>query len=81
MAPLKAAGIPSSPRKNADGTGLLRATVDVAPPDMHIDLLDFSEFLLFNPDIETVTPESVREFKEAGQEADAAMFDLDEHEY
>jgi chromate reductase len=81
MTTLHVAGIPSSLRKNAYSTGLLRAAQEVAPPDVRIEILDISDFPLFNQDNEARPPESVRAFKEKIRTADSLLFALNEHDF
>jgi len=81
MALLQVAGIPSSLRKHAYSTGLLRAAQEVAPADMRIEILDISEFPLFNQDDEADPPGSVQVFKEKVRKADAVLFALNEHDF
>jgi chromate reductase, NAD(P)H dehydrogenase (quinone) len=81
METLHFAGIPSSLRKNAYSTGLLRAAEELAPPDVKVHLLDISGFPVFDQDIEGSPPEPVRVFKEKVGRADAILFALNEHDY
>ena len=81
MAALRIAGIPSSLRKNAFSTGLLRAAVEVAPPELEISIADISSFPLFNQDDESHPPESVRGFKALVAASDAVLFALNEHDF
>jgi chromate reductase len=81
MASLQIAGIPSSLRKNAYSTGLLRAAVEVAPADMKIEILNVSEFPLFNQDNEAHPPGPVQVFKDKVRKSDAVLFALNEHDF
>ncbi len=81
MATVQVAGIPSSLRKHAFSTGVLRAAQEVAPAEMQIEVLDISEFPLFNQDLEAEPPAPVRVFKEKVRSADAVLFALNEHDF
>jgi chromate reductase len=81
MTPLRIAGIPGSLRRNAYSLGLLTAAVELAPEDVEIEILDISEFPVFNQDQETAPPPKVLAFKEKVLAADAVLFSINEHNY
>ncbi|HTZ61585.1 MAG TPA: NAD(P)H-dependent oxidoreductase [Thermoplasmata archaeon] len=81
MEHLHIAGIPGSLRKNAFSTSLLRAAVELAPPDTEIEILDISGFPVFNQDQEAAPPPAVVAFKERVRAADAVLFSINEHNY
>jgi chromate reductase, NAD(P)H dehydrogenase (quinone) len=81
MPPLRIAGIPGSLRKNSYSLGLLRAAVELAPPDVEIEILDISAFPLFNQDDEAHPPAKVLEFKKKVEASEAVLFSINEHNY
>jgi len=81
MTNLTIAGIPGSNRRNSYSLALLRAAVELAPPDVTIEIVDASGFPLFNQDDEANPPANVRAFKEKVRAADAVLFSINEHNY
>jgi chromate reductase len=81
MTNLHIAGIPGSLRKNSFSLGLLKAAVELAPPDVEIEILDISGFPLFNQDDEASPPANVIAFKQKIMASDAVLFSINEHNY
>ena len=81
MTELRILGVPGSLRKNAYSLGLLHAAVELAPPDVQIEIADIRGFPIFNQDDEGNPPEVVRRFKEKVRSADAILFSINEHNY
>ena len=81
MSALRIAGIPGSLRRNSYSLGLLRAAVELAPPDVEIEILDISDFPVFNQDNDANPPANVTVFKEKVRAADAVLFTINEHNY
>ncbi len=81
MTPLHIAGIPGSFRRNSFSMGLLKAAIELAPPDVEIEVLDISRFPVFNQDDEAKPPANVAAFKEKVRAADAVLFSINEHNY
>jgi chromate reductase, NAD(P)H dehydrogenase (quinone) len=75
------AGIPGSLRRNSFSLGLLRAAVELAPPEAEIEILDISGFPVFNQDEENRPPANVVAFQETVRAADAVLFSINEHNY
>lgn len=81
MSTLHIAGVPGSLRRNAYSLGLLKAAVELAPPDVEVEVLDISGFPIFNQDDEASPPANVAGFKEKIRAADAVLFSINEHNY
>jgi len=81
MSALEILGVPGSLRKNAYSLGLLKAAVELAPPEVHLEIADISGFPVFNQDEEDHAPESVRRFHAKAKAADAILFSINEHNY
>jgi chromate reductase, NAD(P)H dehydrogenase (quinone) len=81
MSALHIAGIPGSLRHNSYSLGLLKAAVELAPPDAEIEILNISDFPIFNQDNEGNPPASVTTFKEKVRAADAVLFSINEYNY
>ena len=81
MTSLKIAGIPGSLRKNSFSLGLLKAAVELAPPEVEIEILDISGFPLYNQDDDADPPANVLAFKDKIRAADAVLFSINEHNY
>ncbi len=81
MAKLTIAGIPGSLRRGSYSLGLLKAAVELAPPDVEVEVLDISGFPVFNQDDQANPPPNVVAFKERVRAADAVLFSLNEHNY
>jgi chromate reductase len=81
MGALRIAGIPGSLRRNAYSLGLLKAAVELAPADVVVEILDISDFPVFNQDNDANPPANVTAFKEKVRAADAVLFSVNEHNY
>ncbi len=81
MTSLRIAGIPGSLRRNSFSRALLKAAVELAPPEVEIEILDISNFPVFNQDDESSPPANVTAFKEKVRAADAVLFSVNEHNY
>jgi chromate reductase len=78
---IKILGIAGSLRKNSYNRALLRAAVELAPPDAEIEIFDISEIPPFNQDFEADPPAIVAEFKNKIRTADAILFVTPEYNY
>jgi chromate reductase len=78
---LHIAGIPGSLRRNSYSSGLLQAAVELAPEDVKIEILDISDFPVFNQDHDTSPPPNVVTFQQKVKAADAVLFSINEHNY
>jgi chromate reductase, NAD(P)H dehydrogenase (quinone) len=81
VAELTVLGIAGSLRANAYSMSVLRAAVELAPPDMKIDVADISGLPLFNQDEEGSPPPKVTALKSRVKASDAVLFSLNEHNY
>ena len=81
MEPLRIAGIPGSLRRNSYSLGLLNAAAELAPPDAQVEILDISNFPVFDQDDEANPPPNVTAFKEKVRLAQAVLFSINEHNY
>ena len=80
-APVIVLGLVGSLRKGSYNRALMRAAMEVAPPDVHIDTFDIGSFPLFNQDLERTPPDSIREFKQKIRAADAILIVTPEYNY
>jgi chromate reductase len=81
MSALHIAGIPGSLRRNSYSLGLLKAAAEMVPPDVKLEILDITEFPVFNQDLDANPPPNVVAFKEKVRAADAVLFSINEHNY
>ncbi|MGA9838882.1 MAG: NAD(P)H-dependent oxidoreductase [Thermoplasmata archaeon] len=81
MSSFHIAGIPGSLRRNSFSAGLLQAAVELAPPDVTIEVLDINDFPVFNQDNDATPPANVTAFQEKVRAADAVLFSINEHNY
>lgn len=69
-------------RQKSMNKGLLRAAVEVQPPDLAIDIFDLAPLPFYNADVEAQgDPETVREFKEKITAADGLLIAVTEYNY
>lgn len=69
-------------RKDSVNTGLLRAAVEVAPPDVNIEIHDLNTIPLYNGDVESQgIPEGVTALAHAIRDADAVIIASPEYNY
>ncbi|MDA8431331.1 MAG: NAD(P)H-dependent oxidoreductase [Nitrospiraceae bacterium] len=78
---LKILGIPGSLRKGSFNKAVLRAAVELAPPDAEIEVFDLEGIPPYNQDLEDRPPERVKELKEKIAAADAILFVSPEYNY
>jgi chromate reductase len=79
--PLAILGIAGSLRKASLNRALLRAAIELAPPDVVIEPADISRIPLYNGDDEANIPPPVAEFKARIRAADAVLFSTPEYNY
>ncbi len=77
--PLHILGISGSLRKASYNTALLRAVVELMPPEMTLEILDLSPLPMFNQDAEKPFPEAVLEFRTRLAQADALLIATPEY--
>ena len=74
-------GISGSLRKASFNTALLRAAVELAPPDLTIEIADLNGIPPFNQDDELAPPSAVSELKRRIRGADGVLFATPEYNY
>jgi len=74
-------GFAGSLRKNSFNKALLRAALELAPPDVKLELFDLEGIPPFNQDLEGQPPERVKEFKAKIRAADAILIATPEYNY
>jgi chromate reductase len=80
--PLVFLGISGSLRKGSFNTALLRAAIELAPPDVTIETADISPFPPYNEDVHQAgMPAPVTAFRAAIKRADALLFVTPEYNY
>lgn len=72
-------GISGSLRKGSYNTALLRAAVELMPPEMTLDQFDLAPLSMFNYDTEKPFPEAVEAFRTAIANADALLIATPEY--
>jgi chromate reductase len=78
--PVRILGIAGSLRRGSYNQGLLRAAIELAPPDVVIDTFDIGTLPLHNEDLRADgDPAPVAALKEAMAAADALLFVTPEH--
>jgi chromate reductase len=81
-APLRILGFAGSLRQGSYNRALLRACVELQPPDLRIETFDIAEIPLFNEDVErTAIPASVEHFRAAIAAADALLIATPEYNH
>lgn len=81
-AELRVLAIPGALRKASTNNGLLRAAAQLVPDGMHIDQADISQLPLYNDDLwSSGVPESVTQFRDQIQSADALLFSVPEYNF
>ncbi len=78
---VKVIGFAGSLRKGSYNRALLRAALELAPPDVRIDSFDIAGIPPFNQDLERTPPDSVRDFKQRIKSADAVLIVTPEYNY
>lgn len=81
MDQVRVVGISGSLRRTSSNTGLLRAGIRLAPPDVTLTIVPLDGIPPFNPDEELAPPPAVRHLKEAVRGADAVLFAVAEYNY
>jgi chromate reductase len=80
--PLRVLGFAGSLRKGSYNRALLRAAVELAPPDMEIVSFDLAPIPLYDGDVEAQgDPAPVTAFKDAIRKADALLIATPEYNY
>jgi chromate reductase len=77
--PLHILGISGSLRKGSYNTALLRAAMELMPPEMTLNMFDLTPLPMFNHDTEKPFPEAVDAFRAAIAEADALLIATPEY--
>jgi chromate reductase, NAD(P)H dehydrogenase (quinone) len=78
---IKVLAFAGSLRRGSYNRALIRAAVEVAPPNMAIEVYDLDGMPLFNQDFEPDPPQKVKEFKEKIRNADALLISTPEYNY
>jgi chromate reductase len=80
--PVKVLALSGSFRKGSFNTFLLHAAKEVAPPDMSIEIYDYTDIPLYNDDIRVQGyPAPVQKFRAAIAASDAILFASPEYNY
>jgi chromate reductase, NAD(P)H dehydrogenase (quinone) len=78
---LKILGFAGSLRVGSYNKVLLRATIDLLPEDVNLEIFEIDGIPLFNQDIEKDMPIKVKEFKSKIRDADAILIATPEYNY
>jgi chromate reductase len=81
MKKIRIAGFGGSLRKGSYNRMLLLAARELMPADSELKILDISQIPMFNQDLESNPPQSVREFKNGIREADGVLVVTPEYNY
>jgi len=79
--PIVILGFAGSLRKGSYNKALLRAAMELLPKDARLEIFDLDGIPPFSQDLETQTPEKVKEFKAKIRAADAILIATPEHNY
>jgi chromate reductase len=80
--PVSVLGFAGSLREGSYNGAVLRAAVELAPPDVRIETFDLHGISLYDGDVEAVgLPEAVRRFRERIAAADALLIVTPEYNY
>ncbi len=74
-------GFAGSLRKGSYNRSLLRASLEVLPPDTRLEIFELDGIPPFNQDHETTPPDRVKEFKQKIKSADALLIVTPEANY
>jgi Predicted flavoprotein len=74
-------GFGGSLREGSYSKAMLNAAKELAPKDVILEIFDIKDIPLFNQDLETAPPESVRMFKEKIRAADAILISTPEYNH
>jgi len=78
---IKILGFVGSLRKGSYNKALMRAAVELAPPDAEIEVFDIAGIPPFNQDLENAPPQIVKDFKAKIKAADALLIATPEYNY
>jgi chromate reductase len=78
---LKVLAFAGSLREDSYNKALIRAAVELAPPNMTIEVFDLEGIPPFNQELENNPPPQVKEFKERIKNADALLIATPEYNY
>ncbi len=81
MAKTKILGFAGSLRKDSFNKAILRAAVELSPPEISIETFDLDGIPPFNQDLEGSPPDKVRDFKAKIRAADAILIATPEYNY
>lgn len=76
---LQILGISGSLRQTSYNTALLRAAMELVPPDMALEIYDLTPLPMFNADREKPFPAAVAEFRARMAQADAVLIATPEY--
>ena len=76
---LRIIAIAGSLRKDSYNMALIRTAKEVAPKNVDVDIFNLSDIPVYNQDLESSIPESVREFKRRIRAADAVLIATPEY--
>jgi chromate reductase len=79
--PVNILGFAGSLRKGSYNKSLLRAALELLPPDARLEIFDLEGVPPFNQDLETKPPSKVKEFKAKIRAADALLVATPEYNY
>jgi len=74
-------GFAGSLRKDSYNRSLLRAALELLPPNVELEIFDLEGIPPFNQDLEEQLPERVKEFKKKIRLSDALLIATPEHNY
>jgi chromate reductase len=74
-------GFAGSLRENSYNRSLLRATLELVPDDVNLEIFELDGIPLFNQDYETSPPQKVQEFKSKIRASDAILIVTPEYNY
>lgn len=81
-APYRAVAFSGSLRHGSTNTGLVQLAQRIAPPELHIDIMDWVDQLPWmNPDLENDPPEIVQRWWQTLRDADALIVGMPEYNF
>ncbi len=78
---IRVLGFAGSLRVGSYNRALLRATAELIPDNVNLDIFDIAGIPLFNQDIEADMPDKVKDFKSKIRKADAILISTPEYNY
>src|SRR4051812_24601019 len=82
VGPYTVVGFAGSLRRGSYNRALLRAAIEIAPPELHIEARALDALPLYNGDVEAAgVPESVEELRAAIRQADALLIATPEYNH